>query len=385
MKAIAVFFWFGCVFAAAGGVYPALPEPASGGNAAKVAALLERRSGLLEAAPVSVTFDKTIVAVSGDKRDYISVGIYWWPNEATESGLPYIRRDGVFNPDAAKSDSSKIARLCGVVTELGILYHFTKDEEVAAHAVKFLRTFFTDPETGVKPHLRYAQSIPGICDGRAIGIIDALHLIDVADCIVLLKDSNAMSREDYAALLQWFREYRDWMASPAMRQEFEGAFHNIWIAYHAQIIAHSIFIGDMDTARGFARDLMEQLPNSIMADGRMPLELGRTKSWDYSIYALDILFRAVSSARNAGVDMLAPDTESGKRIRAALDYLIPYTKDPAAWPYEQLYGQIQFNSLAPSLMKMYFLSGEKKYFDAYSGIENPRIDLITDLFFTPDL
>ena len=58
----------------------------------------------------SVT-DKTLSPPSGNKHDYMSLAPYWWPNPNTANGLPYIRRDGVVNPerDRASIESGSTA------------------------------------------------------------------------------------------------------------------------------------------------------------------------------------------------------------------------------------------------------------------------------------
>ena len=127
---------------------------------------------------------------TGDKRDYISVGRYWWPDSDKPDGLPYIRRDGQTNPEALKNDFMKMSRMMSAVRGLAPLYYFTGDEEAAAHAAGMLKTFFTDPETGMKPHLTYAQAVPGREEGRPLGIIDTYAMIELADCIALLENAR---------------------------------------------------------------------------------------------------------------------------------------------------------------------------------------------------
>ena len=56
--------------------------------------ILQKKKPELLAIPLQNVVDgKKLVAPSGDKHDYISVGTYWWPNPDTSDGLPYIRRD----------------------------------------------------------------------------------------------------------------------------------------------------------------------------------------------------------------------------------------------------------------------------------------------------
>src|SRR5205823_7105303 len=61
---------------------------------------LEREArDLMRAGPWSV-MDKTRVAPSGDKHDYVSYAPYWWPDSTKPNGLPYIQRDGLVNPES---------------------------------------------------------------------------------------------------------------------------------------------------------------------------------------------------------------------------------------------------------------------------------------------
>ena len=62
-------------------------------------ALLVRAREALNTESLSV-MQKQIVPPSGDKHDYVSLAPYWWPNPATPNGLPYLRRDGEFNPQS---------------------------------------------------------------------------------------------------------------------------------------------------------------------------------------------------------------------------------------------------------------------------------------------
>ncbi len=53
----------------------------------------------------------------------------------------------------------------------------------AAHAARHLRAWFVDPATRMNPHLLYSQAIHGRVTGRGIGIIDTIHLVEVARAI----------------------------------------------------------------------------------------------------------------------------------------------------------------------------------------------------------
>ena len=156
--------------------------------------ILEKKKPELLAMPLQNVVDgKKLVAPSGNKHDYISVGTYWWPNPDTPDGLPYIRRDGVTNPDSKTYDNNRINKLSQCVNELVLLWYFTKDEEVAKRAVEQLRRFFLDPRTRMNPHLKYSQCVPGVSPGRVWGLIDTLWLTDVVNAAALLRESEEMT------------------------------------------------------------------------------------------------------------------------------------------------------------------------------------------------
>lgn len=80
----------------------------------------------LERRPTSVT-QKTVVSPSGNPNDYVSIGIYWWPDPTKEDGLPWIRRDGEVNPmtrEGGASDSGRIEDLENDVFCLALAWFF---------------------------------------------------------------------------------------------------------------------------------------------------------------------------------------------------------------------------------------------------------------------
>ena len=67
-------------------------------------------------------------------------------------------------------------------------YKLTGDEKYAEHAVKHLLAWFVDPATVMNPNLMYGQAIMGRVTGRGIGIIDTLHLAEVARAVQVLEE-----------------------------------------------------------------------------------------------------------------------------------------------------------------------------------------------------
>ncbi|MFA6727516.1 MAG: alginate lyase family protein, partial [Prevotella sp.] len=161
--------------------------------------------------PYSVTY-KEKTPPSGDKRDYMSVGPYWWPDSTKSNGLPYIRRDGIVNPERYKiQDAEFFKSVCSDLFLLSLTEYFTGNKKYAEKAVDILKTWFLDEKTRMNPHLNYGQSIPGRTEGRGIGLIDTRSLVYLIDGIQILKTTGHLPNDTYEGIQIWFKEFLNWM------------------------------------------------------------------------------------------------------------------------------------------------------------------------------
>src|SRR5215831_8209272 len=140
--------------------------------------VLKAAGQYLNAEPVTVTSSSSPRSAGG-KHDFFSEGDYWWP-DPTNPDAPYIQRDGMTNPDNFVEHRRAMVRLSLIVPALAAAYKITRDIKYSAHAATHLRAWFVDEETRMNPDLRYAQAIKGRFTGRGTGIIDTLHLVEVA-------------------------------------------------------------------------------------------------------------------------------------------------------------------------------------------------------------
>jgi hypothetical protein len=286
---------------------------------------------------------------------------YFWPDPARRDGLPYIRRDGRTNPEREKFDSPEMGRMANAVKALALGYYLTGEERYAGHAAKLLRAWFLDEATRMNPHLKYAQFIPGVTDGRGIGLIDTCRLLPVIDAIGLLHGSRAWTKADQAGLERWFRAYLTWMRTSQLGRDEAAATNNHGTWYDVQTATFALFLNDRDTAR----EILEQartkrIAKQIQPDGSQPRELGRTKSFGYSVFNLDGLFSLAALGERVGVDLWKYETADGRGIRRALDYLIPYAAGEKQWTKEQL-GKIPYGNLAPLLRRAANAYREPRY------------------------
>ena len=62
-----------------------------------------------------------------------------------------------------------------------------------------------NPETRMNPNLLFGQAIPGICEGRGIGLIEtATFAREMLPAVSFLRDSKNWSKKDMEDLQAWF-------------------------------------------------------------------------------------------------------------------------------------------------------------------------------------
>jgi hypothetical protein len=284
--------------------------------------------------------DKQMTPPSGDKHDYMSMGRYWWPNPATTDGLPYIRKDGLSNPEIEKLDRLPLAQMTRGIKSLSLAYYISKDEKYAAKAVENLRKWFLDKSTRMNPHLNYGQTVPGHNNGmgRGFGIIDTYSFVEMLEGVELLKSSKKFSKKDQQGLHDWFSAYLDWMlTSPIGKEEFD-APNNHGTAFDVQVVRYALFVGKEDIARKYLDEFpVRRLFAQIEPDGSQPLELARTTAFGYSVFNLDHIIDLCRIGKTLGYDLLQAQSADGRSFIKAIEFLLPFAgKTVADFPYQQI-------------------------------------------------
>jgi hypothetical protein len=304
-----------------------------------LAALRRDAQAALKADSYSVV-DKKSTPPSGDKHDYMTLAPYFWPNPETPDGLPYIRRDGEYNPEVEKlPDRIVMNKMAADASTLALAYYFTGEEKYAAKASELLRAWFLDPATRMNPNLEYGQAIRGVNTGRGIGIIETSVLAEMLDYVGLLADSTAWTPADQRGLEKWFAEYLKWLQdSPHGRKE-SAAKNNHGTFYDLQVARFALFTGNEKLAVEMLREVgPKRIAVQIEPDGRQPLELSRTKALGYSLANLRGLILLARLAEKVQVDLWNYRTADGRCIPKALDYVLPYALGEEKWPYKQITG-----------------------------------------------
>jgi hypothetical protein len=290
------------------------------------------------AQPIKTVMDKNQTPPSGDKHDYMSLAIYWWPNPDTSNGEPYIRKDGKVNPETkGVADKENFNAMLDAVNKLALAYYFTGNVTYAQKASDQLRAWFVSPDTRMNPNLNYAQIIKGkASDGT--GLIDLRYVPQVIDYAAMIEPAKVFTQGDASTIKNWFTDYSNWLITSSAGKDQSDAENNHGTWYDAQIIAISSYLGNKGQAVNYAKRVQQLIETQIKADGSQPFELARTNSWDYSILNLDGMLQAGIAARTCGVDVLGYVNKNGVSIKNAVQMLAPYAKGDKKWPFQQING-----------------------------------------------
>jgi len=280
--------------------------------------------------PVTVTASHSDRSPGGP-HDFYSEGDYWWPDPKNPSG-PYIRRDGFSNPANFNAHREAMVRLSLIVPALTAAWLLTRQKKYADHAGRHLRAWFVDSATRMNPNLQYAQAIYGVNKGRGIGIIDTLHLVEVARAATLLHRASAL--DSGSEVRRWFAEYLEWMRTSKNGQEERDANNNHGTCWVLQAGEFARFTGDEEVMQ-WCRDRFKTtlVPNQIAPDGSLPLELARTKPYSYSLFDMDVLCGLAQSISSRQDNLWTFSTPDGRGLKKMMEFMVPFIDDKTKWPF----------------------------------------------------
>ena len=299
--------------------------------------LTKKADAILAQAKVYSVMDKVQIPPSGDKHDYMSQGPYWWPDTTKKEGKPYIRRDGLRNPEIDLiSDSEEMDLMINDVVLLTQAYEQSKQEKYAAFATRLIETWFISPETKQTPHLNFGQGIPGINTGRGIGIIETRQLYKITNASQKLRGSKSWTEGKERALKTWFRSYLAWLLESPIGLDEADEHNNHGTYYDVQVINYAIFLGKYDLARKQIEITKKRIESQIKADGSQPFEMARTKSLGYCVMNLEGFFLLADFAQQIQIDLWNYQSPSGASLRKAFEYLKPYLLHEKVWTSQQI-------------------------------------------------
>jgi len=292
--------------------------------------VLRAANGYLRDAPVTVTASRSPRSAGG-VHDFFSEGDYWWPDPANPGG-PYIQRDGMTDPDNFVAHREALMGLSLRVPTLAAAWHLTGEKRYATTAAGHLRAWFVDQETRMNPNLQYAQAIHGRTTGRGTGVIDTIHLVEVAQAIPFVERSGTLSSADSAAVKQWFRDYTQWMTTSKNGLEERDTKNNHATCWGMQVAAFAKLTGDREQM-GYVRNRYRTvyIPDQEAEDGSFPPELARTKPYGYSLFNLEAMTTICQILSDGRDDLWQWQMPDGRGIGKAIAFLFPFIADKSKW------------------------------------------------------
>lgn len=311
---------------------------------------------LLSITPPSVV-TKTRTPPTGDKHDYFSLSIYFWPDPESPDGLPYVPRDGEINPEVADYDRQSLVLMADLADNLTLAYLVSGDPVYAERAAAVLRAWFVTPSTRMNPNMLYAQHIPGenpptiwpaypprYVPGREErgvwvsfgGVIEAHLLINVIDVVEILRMAPFWTDHDDRETRRWFAEFGRWLLTHPHGADEASCRNNHAIWYWAQVAAYSAFAdGELVPVDSLKDRFRDRLQQQIKPDGSQPEELVRADALSYSFFSLNAFVALACRLESEWPDVWTYTAPSGASLETALTWTLRYATGEEPWPWKQ--------------------------------------------------
>ncbi len=318
--------------------------------------VITRADKFLSAEVRTVTADRATRSAGGP-HDFFSEGDYWWPVPGKPEA-PYERRDGESNPENFIAHRLSMMNLSDYVGTLTTAYMMTEESRYADAAMAHFRAWFITPDTRMNPSLFYAQAIKGRHTGRSIGIIDTMHLVDVAVTANFLIKAGHMEDEEVRAIEDWFSDYAQWMNTHPMGVKESLHPNNHSIAWSMQIAAFAT-LTENETLKEKVREMFKTwyLPDMMADDGSFPKETARTKPYGYSVFVYDLMAGIAQLLSDGGDNLWLYRTDNNHSMRLGADFIIPYMRDRSDWPFSD---DVQYNDV-PNQRRAFLLFAAQSF------------------------
>jgi len=352
-----------------------LPRRSHQSDAFRLVAEIDRDRILAAAARYVAQTPQTITAFpttrsAGGLHDFYSQADYFWPNPNDPNG-PYINRDGQSNPENFGEHRRVMVALSIQMPALTAAWVLTGDERYGKRACDHLRAWFVTAETRMNPNLQFAQAIEGLSTGRSIGIIDTLHLVEVARAASLLTP-RMLSAQDSAQVSAWFGSYLDWLCNSERGGQERDTKNNHAMCWALQAAEFARLAGNEAIRKEVYRRYREiLLPDQMAVDGSFPRELTRTKPYSYSIFNFDVMAGLCQSLKGLSPAPPSFQLSDGRGMGKAAEFIYPYLKDKSTWKWAK--DVEHFDALpvrSPGLLFSGIAFQERRYTDLWKTL-NP--------------
>jgi hypothetical protein len=248
---------------------------------------------------------------------------------------PGSPHDYYSEPGTFTAHRDALLSLAHIVPALTAAYVLTKEERYAKHAAAHLHAWFVAPDTSMTPNLEYAQVVPPAKTGRPEGLVEAVHLAEVAQSLQFLSNSDALSPEDGVTTVKWFTGYLDWLNSSrtaGLARDMHDHNGSSWLLQAAACARLNLKDDSpLTTLRHQFRSTT--IRAQITFDGTFPRELTTPNPYRNSLFNLDMLAGCCELLSTRFESVWDYELQDGPGMRIALAKLYPFIADRRSWPY----------------------------------------------------
>jgi hypothetical protein len=269
----------------------------------------------------------------GTLHDFYSEAEDYWSDPSKPDG-PYVQRAGMPNPDAFTAHRDALLNFSICVPALTAAFVLSGEARYVQQAVVHLKAWFIDPATRMTPSLLYGQTIRPAKTGRLEGVVEAVHLAEVAVCIPFLTNSDVFTEPDRVVVEKWFADYFEWLNTSrlaGLARDNRSHHGTSWLL-QASAIAH------LKTDDAPLTALRHQFKSStiraqIVADGTFPRELSTANPYRNTLFNLDMFAGVCLLLSGRFESVWDYELQDGPGMRTVVARLFPFILNRGAWPY----------------------------------------------------
>lgn len=294
---------------------------------------LQRADRAIQKGLVAVT-DKA-KTLSGDKHNYESLSVYWWPDPKNPNG-PYIARDGEYNPEYKLYDYPRLQQLVDNIRSCAKAYYLSGDLKYYTFVCQQLDTWFINAQTRMNPDFSYCQFIPGRNGGRGNpqGMADVYNFNEIIEGVRLTNSVKSVGRSRMRGLKKWFGAFANWMQTSDYGKTASNFKNGQTLTYDTTLYDFMLFTGKKSARKAIFNHFYEKrISKQIEDDGKMPEALRRTCAYRYSLTNLQrfLDFWAITQADGRQLPQEGIDL-----ITKALTYVGKFQGNRSAFPYSEI-------------------------------------------------